>query len=240
VIANAAPQIVAPPATTNTLAQVGSLPVVAGGEPICFTVGASDPDTNSLSYLWDFGAGATNDPCHVFTNCGPHTVSVAISDGITSTSVTSPVAVACLLDITKMQVKLNFAKTNSDSCSLTATLEDLVAGYNLTNKVVTLDIGGAQVPFTLDAKGKGKGVSSFGSCKLAYNKKKTLWTLTANLAKGSWQTPWATYGLLNALVPKKPATQVTMPVVMVIDTNAFAGERLMAYTAKFNKSGSAK
>jgi len=235
------PQITAPLAVTNELTQVGGLPVVAGGEPICFTVGVYDPNANSLSCLWDFGNGATStdcDPCHVFTNCGPHTVSVVVSDGVASTNATSTVAVACTLTITKMQVTLNFAKTNSDSCSLTATLPDLDANYNLTNKVVTLDIGGAQVPFTLDAKGNGRGTSAFGSCKLAYGNR-TGWTFTANLAKGSWQTPWAAYGL-EANTVANPGVWVTMPVVVVIDTEAFAGERAMLYTAKWNKSGSAK
>jgi T5SS/PEP-CTERM-associated repeat protein len=237
------PQITEPPSvTTNKLAQVGDLAVVAGGEPICFTVVAYSPDTNSLNYLWDFGDGATNDPCHVFTNCGPHEVSVVVSDPFASTNVTSTVAVGCLLDITKMQVKLNFARTNSDSCTLTATLEDLVAGYDLTNKVVTLDVGGAQVPFTLDKKGKGKGVnpSGNGSCKLAYNKRTHLWTLTANLKKGSWQTPWANYSMINSNIPKPGILITNFPVISVLDTNAFVGIRNLHYTAKYGKSGSAK
>ena len=238
------PQITEPPSvTTNKLTQVGSLPVVGGNEPICFTVVANDPDTNSLlSYLWNFGDGATNDPCHVFTNCGPHEVSVVVSDLFASTNATSPVAVACELTITKMQVKLNFAKTNSDSCTLTATLLDLDAGYDLTNKTVTLDIGGAQVPFTLDKKGKGKGVSpdGNGSCKLTYKKRTGLWTLTAKLAKGSWQTPWANYSMISSNIAKPGISITNFPVISVLDTNAFAGTRNLHYTAKYGKSGSAK
>jgi len=148
-----------------------------------------------------------------------------------------------LLDITKMQVKLNFAKTNSDSCTLTATLKDLAAGYDLTNKVVTLDIGGAQVPFNLDPKGKGRGVNTtFGNCKLTYNKRKTLWTLTANLSKGSWQTPWAAHVPVpvNSTVIRPGALVTNFPAIIVLDTEAFMGTTNLHYTAKFNKSGTAK
>jgi hypothetical protein len=38
----------------------------------------------------------------------------------------------------------------------------------------------------------------------------------------------------------KPGRSVTMPVVVVIGTDAFAGEHAMVYTAKAGKSGSAK
>ena len=100
-----------------------------------------------------------------------------------------------------------------------------------------LDIGGAQVPFTLDAR--GRGVSSFGTCELAYNKRTRQWTLNANLVNGSWQTPWAAHGLVNATIPK-PGVSVTMPVVVLIGDEAFADERTMRYTATKNQSGSAK
>jgi len=216
---------------------------VAVDETNVFTVGATN---GVLSYQWTFGDGAVSDwssssnASHAYvTDCGPYDASVIVSNNVLAVSSNFTVAVACSMNITKMGVKLNFAKPNSDSCSLTATL-NLGTGYNLTNKVVTVDVGGAQVPFTLDAKGKGKGASAFGSCKLAYNKKLVLWTLTVKLAKGTWRTPWGAHGLVNDNVPKMPVTSVTMPVVVAIDAEAFAGERTMVYTAKYNKSGSAK
>ncbi len=144
------------------------------------------------------------------------------------------------LTITKMQMKWTLAKTNSDSCTLTATISDLDSGYNLTSKLVTLDVGGAQLPFTLDARGKGRGIGTFGSCKLTYKKKQQIWELTAKLAKGSWQGLWEKYGLVNNNVPKKPTTVVTVPVVMVIDAASCAGVQSMGYTAKRFRSGTAK
>jgi hypothetical protein len=243
---NSAPMIVTPPVVTNALLQLTNVAVVAQGDTNVFMVGAFDPDGDPLSYQWSFGDGAnsdwlaTNIASHVYTtNCGPYTAGVIVSDGHAIARSNLTVIIACQLTVTKMQVKLNFAKQNADSASLTAIL-DLDAGFNLTNKVVRLDIGGTtNVTFALDAKGKGRGVSSFGSCKLAYKKKMKQWTLRAKLAKGSWQASWATYGLENKNVPK-PGVWVAMPVVVLIGSEAFADERPMLYTAILNKSGSAK
>jgi hypothetical protein len=239
VIVNAPPSITSPPSATNALAQVDTMTVAAENEPLCFTVGMFDPDFNPLSCQWDFGDSATStdcDPCHVFTNCGQYAVSVAISDGLAWTNATGLVTIACPLTVTKMRVKVNFAKPYADSASLSAIL-NLDAGFSVTNKTpITLNIGGAQVPFTMDVK--GRGVSPFGSCKLTRNKKTGLWTLTAKLAKGTWREPWATHGLVNQTV--KPGAWVTMPVVVVIGDDALANERPMLYTATKDKSGSAK
>ena len=245
-IVNAPPEITSPPTATNILAQVDNLPVVAGVaglEPSCLTVGMFDPDFNALYCFWDFGDGAQSagidcNPCHVFTNCGQYAVSVEVSDGFVSTNAAGLVTVACPMTVTKMRVKVNFAKQYADSASLSAILDNLDAGYSMTNMAVTLNIGGAQVPFTLDAKGKGKGVSRYGSCKLARNKKTGLWALKAKLAKGTWREPWLAHGLVNQNV--KPGVWVIMPVVVVIGDGALANERPMLYTAKAGKSGSAK
>jgi len=242
-----APVFTTGPTVTNALLQIGNLAVVEAGDTNVFSVMATDPGTNQLSYQWLFGDGVTNVwslsglAQHAYTTnyCGPYAASVTVSNGWAAISTNLTVAVACELTVTKMQVKLNFAKTNSDSCSLTATLEDLVAGYDLTNKVVTLDVGGTtNVTFTLDAK--GRGVSTFGSCKLAYGKKTGLWTLTAKLRKGSWQTPWANYSMISSNIPRPGISITNFPVISVLDTNAFVGIRNLHYTAKYGKSGTAK
>jgi streptogramin lyase len=140
-----------------------------------------------------------------------------------------------VLTITKETAKLNFAKPNADSCVLTATL-DLDSGYNLTNTPVSLDIAGADMSFTLDAKGKGRGVNAYGSCKLSYKKKTGPWTFTAKLKNGSWVSQWEAYGLANATTN----CTVTLPVSLVIGDEGFAGEKALLYKAKAGKSGSAK
>ncbi|MGD0016197.1 MAG: S53 family peptidase [Verrucomicrobiia bacterium] len=143
---------------------------------------------------------------------------------------------ATKLTVARMQVKLNFAKPNSDSCTLTATL-DPGAGFSVTNKPVTLDIGGAQVAFTLDAK--GRGATPPNTCKLSHKKNTGLWTFTAALKKGSWATQWGTYGLTSAATARA-GDFVTLPVILVIDGEEFYWNQSMLYKAKAGKSGTAK
>ena len=246
---NNPPVITLGPGVTNAI-QVGGLTIVIAGETNVFTVGADGENGAPVSYEWLFGDGVTNawsssnSVEHAYgTNCGPYQVSVVITDGKEEPIISNMmVTVACELIITKLKATLNFAKTNSDSCNLSATLADLGAGYDLTNKVMTVDVGGAQVPFQLDAKGKGKGkdVSGFGSCKLAYNKGAHLWTLTAKLAKGTWRTPWSAYSMINSNISKPAVVITNFPAIVALDTEAFMGTTNLHYTAKHGKSGSAK
>ena len=146
---------------------------------------------------------------------------------------------ASALTIVKETAKLNFAKANSDSCAFTGTLA-LETGLSLTNAAVTVEVGGADAAFTLDAKGKGRGVSTNGTCKLSYKKKTGLWTFTAKLKSGSWATQWETYGLSNVTTTAKAGVPVTLPVTLVIGDEGFYGEKTLHYKAKAGKSGSAK
>ncbi len=139
------------------------------------------------------------------------------------------------LTITKETAKLNFAKTNSDSCTLTGMLT-LEPGFSLTNTAVTVDIGEAQASFTLDAK--GRGTNSPNTCKLSYKKNTGPWTFTATLKNGSWATQWEAYGLTNAPTPKA-GVSVTLPVTLFIGDEGFTGEKTLLYKAT-DKSGSAK
>jgi pectate lyase len=229
---------------TNATLSVGNVAVVVAGEPNVFSVGATDPDGESLVYQWSFGDGDTapwspsNTVEHAYSNCGPFTVSATISN--TETSVTSnfTVAVACELGISKSQLKLNFAKPNADGCKVTGTF-DLPAEYSFSNRLATLNIGGAQVSFALDSKGAGvNGYNKFGRPK--YNATTRLWTFKATLKNGSWQTPWADYSMINSNIPKPGVAVADLPVILLVDTEAFMATTNLQYTATQGKSGSAK
>ncbi len=128
---NQALLIVSAPVVTNALLNIPNVSVVMVGETNVFNVGATGPVGQPLSYQWQFGDDVTNaesslsTALHVYatTNCGPATASVTVSAGGASITSNLTVAVACQLAVTKLQAKLNFAKANSDSCSLTATPE---------------------------------------------------------------------------------------------------------------------
>jgi T5SS/PEP-CTERM-associated repeat protein/autotransporter-associated beta strand protein len=241
------PVITAGLTVTNGVLQVGSVAVVVAGDTNVFSVGATDP--HPLSYQWSFGDGTTNawSPSstaeHAYTtNCGPYDASVTVSNGWAATSSNLTVSVACQLNITKLQATLNFAKTNADRCTVKGAFDppaDYTNAYSFAGKLATLDIGGADVSFTLGSKGSGRnGLSTFS--KPTYNKKTGLWTFNATLKNGSWRTPWAAYSMINSNIPKPGALVTNLPVIFLLDTEAFMGTTNLHYTAKQGKSGTAK
>jgi hypothetical protein len=243
----AQPAITSGPTVTNALLHIRDLWIVAAGETNAFAVSATDPGGNPLDYQWSFGDGSTNawsalsTATHAYTstNCGGlYTASVTVTNGTLSTSSNLTVMVACPLKLTKLQGKLNFAKTNADSCTVKGTF-DLPANYSFAGKLVTLDIGDAPVSFSLGRKGSGvNGLNVFK--KPTYNKKTGLWTFSATLKNSSWQSSWAEYGMINSDIPKPGVLVTNFPVVVVLDTEAFMGTVNLHYTAKQGKSGTAK
>jgi hypothetical protein len=66
-----------------------------------------------------------------------------------------------------------------------------------------------------------------------------LWAFSPSLKNRSWQNLCAAYVLVNADVPK-PGVTVSPPVILVIDNEAFMEIPNLQYTARSNKSGTAK
>jgi PKD repeat protein len=230
---------------TNAALQVGNVAVVVAGDTNVFSVGATDPAGNPLSYQWYFGDDTTNDWSssstveHAYdTNCGPYAASVTISNGEAAVTSNFTVVVACQLNISKPQLKLNFAKPNADGAKVAGAFV-LPAGYSFSNRLATVSIGGAQVSFALNGKGVGvTGYNKFAAPK--YNATTGLWTFKATLKNGSWQTPWADYGMTNSTTAKPGALVADLPVILLVDTEAFMGTTNLHYTATLNKSGTAK
>ena len=238
------------PAVTNAFLHYGGRTVLVPGETNIFVVGATGPEGVVLSYQWQFGDGITNAPSplnsatHIYsdTNCGPYLASVTVQAGVTAISSNLPVVVACdFLAISKLQVGLNFAKINSDTVSLKVklALPGVTNLTQLTGLPVVVDIGDAQVPFTLDKKGHGIGPN--GSCMLvptkATKKGPGYWTATLTLSKGNWRNAWGVYGLNNAT---HKAVLVNLPVVLIIGDEAFAAYPALHYTSTYKKTGTAK
>ncbi|HVM60691.1 MAG TPA: choice-of-anchor tandem repeat GloVer-containing protein [Verrucomicrobiae bacterium] len=130
-------------------------------------------------------------------------------------------------------LNLNPAKTNADTCRLTAIIR-AESGFSLSNQTVLVNVGDAQASFTLNAK--GCSATKTNACKLTYAKKTQLWTLTASIQKGSWAAAWGEYGVTNATTPKA-GTRITLPVRVTIGNETFATEKSLLYKATVNKSG---
>ena len=246
----AAPAILTPPVITNALLVISNQFVIVVGETNVFNVSAADPVDNSLlRYRWNFGDGQTSAwsaaavATHVYSTngCGPYTASVTVSNTQAAISSNLNVSAACQLTITKLLLGVSFIKTNADSGTLIAKLNlpGVTNLIQLTGATILVDIGNAQVPFTLDNKGRSGSVPR--TCRLAYTKptktKAGYWTATIALSKGSWSGPWGAYGL-NSAAHKNDL--VIVPVVVVVGTEAFAIEKSLHYTTVPNKTGTAK
>jgi PKD repeat protein len=244
-ITPAPPMITTGVTAANAALQVGNLILVVAGDTNLFSVGATDSGGGTLGYQWSFGDGvtnawsATNTVAHAYTtNCGPYTASVTISNGSASVTSNFTVAVACQLHLFKLAPKLNFTKTNADSCTVVGAFEP-PAGVNFAGKLATLNIGGAQLSFTLPARGRAlNGLSSFTTPSL--NKRTGLWSLKATFKNGSWQAPWANYSMIDSNIPKPGLLVNDLPVILVLDTEAFMATTNLHYSAIQGKSGTAK
>jgi hypothetical protein len=242
VATNASPLITSGVTASNALLEAGGVTVVVGGQTNVFSIGATDPGNNPLNFQWSFGDGTTNAWAstniaeHVYTNCGPFDVEVTVSNNFLAVSSNFTVVVACEMQVTKLQAKLNFKKSDADKFNLTAIVE-LPDGFDPSGKSVSVNVAGAQATFALDAN--GKGANAQGTCKLSFNSKTNDWTLKVSQKKGDWQTPWAATGLIDDDVPK-PGDAVTLPVVVLVGDEGFAADEPMVYVAKEGKSGTAK
>lgn len=232
-------QIASAPAATNALGTIGDTAVVKRGDTTGFSVVSYSTNGYPVSCLWDFGDGDSSadcNPSHVFTNCGMYAVSVTISDVVSSMTTGMTVAVACPMDISSLKLQAKFTRIGADTCAIKGTLPELPAGFSLTNATVTLDVGGAQVDFQLDAK--GRGVNTHGNIKFSYNQKTTIWTFTGKL-KGNMLGSWVNYGLTTEIMLN---AEVTLPVLLMLqsDTQAtFDVEPLLSYTNAKGTSGRA-
>ncbi|HVM60706.1 MAG TPA: choice-of-anchor tandem repeat GloVer-containing protein [Verrucomicrobiae bacterium] len=213
---------ITPQGTLTTLWQFNS---TNGANPYAALVQGSDGDFYGTTH-----SGGTN---FTVVPAPPHPGGSTLSTNFLGT--VFRLALSGPLTVKKLQarVNLNPTKIDMDTCSLTAS-PALEPGFSVTNRLVTVDIGGAQESFTLNAKGSSK--SPTNSCILSYAKNTKVWTLTASMKYGSWATQWETYGVTNATTSKIGVT-VTLPVTVVISNQTFATETTLNYKAAFDKSG---
>jgi hypothetical protein len=232
-------QITSPPAATNALGIIGGTAIVKPGDTIGFVVGASSTNGFLVGCLWDFGDGDSSadcNPSHVFTNCGTYPVSVTLTDNVTSVTTGLRVAVACPMEISSLKLQAKFTRVGADTCAIKGTLPGLSPDFSFTNAAVTFDVGGAQVGFQLNPK--GRGANPQGNIKLSFSQKTGTWTFTGKL-KGNMQDSWAKYGITSAITL---SGEVTLPVVLLLQSDAiksFEVEPLLSYSNKAGSSGKA-
>ena len=250
VVVNAHSSSVPPPVITNAVAEIGGIPVVVPNKPFIFSAAATDAAGNPLGYSWNFGDGTTGvgyQPTHVFSNCGPHTVTYVITGGMAPVTNTLLVAVACPFEVRPKPLSLlmsvNFATNKSELATLRGTFA-VPPGFYPSNRWATVAVGGVSRDFWM--AGKKPGTSGLSRLTLSFKNFKTksgvvtntIGTLSATL-KGDWNAAWADDGLINATTN----LTINVPVWLLLDSDppeSFFAEKQLLYKAKFGKTGSAK
>jgi len=155
---------------------------------------------------------------------------------ISSTPTGNPITVAGLqpLTITKVSIKLNFAKPVSDSISFSGTVA-IPAGFNPVGAKVLIDSGGVAKSVTLNAKGND-------SVKITVKAKKGVVLAqtskyAAKFLKGNFAATLAAAGLTNA---KTKSATVMATFTLIVNGTVLQKTQTMKYTNTSGKTGSAK
>ena len=141
--------------------------------------------------------------------------------------------------VSKLAIKLNFAKPAHDSIGLKGTLA-VPAGFAVAGATLEVSIGGVVKTFTLDAKGKAKVGTD--QAKLAVKAKKGVVAaqdakLSIKLTKGSFASALSDEGLVNATVTE---VAVSVPVEIQLNGTMYAKTQPQLYSAKAGKTGKTK
>ncbi len=202
----------APPATYALTVNLGSgSGLYPAGTTV--TIVANAPLTGQLFDAWA-GAAVANAKAATTTLTMP-------AAAVTVTAMYKNAPPPNPLTLTKLTGVVFFNSAGKDTYKVTGSINSASLIYS--DAVVALDVGGAQVTFTLNAK--GLGVSSNGTIK--FSKSGSTQKFVAALKKGTWAAPWTQSGLTN-----EPQTNVAIPisVVMTINGAANAGNKYVQYS----------
>jgi hypothetical protein len=178
------------------------------------------------------------------TTAGAPTCDGACLDGFICAEDLGGLGCACVegapLNVTKLQIRLNFAKPDKDVVALTATVP-IPADFVVDGKSVVVDVGGVVKSFTLDAKGKSETpdgakaslkVKAKGGVVAAQDSK-----LSVKMPKGNFASSFTNEGLTDTTVKDAP---VTIAVDVTVDSARKRKAQPQLYSAKQGKSGRTK
>ena len=142
------------------------------------------------------------------------------------------------LSVSKLGIKLSFAKPNSDAIGMSGLLL-IPDGFTVAGQTVIVDIGGVVKSFTLDPKGKSpKGNDSIAVGVKAGKTGTPLQVakFAVKLMKGSFAAALLDDGLVNATT----TAQVTVPVTVIFNAETLQKAVAQSYKASAGKGGATK
>lgn len=162
------------------------------------------------------------------------------NDGASTPFGGAPAGTAQTLTLTKVGVKLDFAKAGKDTVGLKGTLP-VPADFDANGKVVSVFVGGVAATFTLDAKGASP--RSGNAFKLLLKKKKKVVTaqnatFSAAFGKGSYASMLADEKIDGSATAKGEAR--TVNVIVLFNQTLYQVTQNLTFTAMKGRTGSAK
>lgn len=183
----------------------------AVGQPVDFSVVASDPDDDLLTITWDFGDASSDTGdlvTHAFAAPGSYLVTVTVDDGTLDVTGQVTMIVGDLTALDKFRAVVFFGDTDHDALAL-KTLVPIPANFVPGGETVNVDVGGVLATFVLSAKGSGSADS--GRIKVKFNKRSRQWLVKLGLKSGNYQGLWGDDGVVSGSFTDAP---VNTPVIL--------------------------
>jgi hypothetical protein len=177
--------------------------------------GDTDTDGDGFSDTIELAAGSSA------TNASDRPVGLA------------PAGKTGVLSVTKLGIKLSFAKPASDAIGLSGLLL-IPEGLSVAGQTVIVDVGGVVKTFTLDAKGKAKQSNDSFAAGVKAGKTGTplqVAKFAMKLMKGDFDAALADEGLVSGTVE----TTVIVPVTVVFNGEVLKKAVTQTYRAKGEK-----
>jgi len=172
------------------------------------------------------------------------------NDGTPDTSDSSPFdffagGASTAMTIKSLKGSVKFGKSDSDAVSIQGTLPKLPANLDVSAKDIVINVGGAALTFTLDAKGKGKSLQGNAALSLKPSKRnKTTKKIDflggdvafkIKMAKGTWSDDWTDEGILTSLETK--AANIPFALTLTLGGKPFTATVTTVYKGKADKGG---
>ena len=248
-------------------------PPVIAGEPsmtpnpattsdmVAFSVNATDPDGDALSFTWNFGdnmVGSGPSVMHQYANPGTYLVFVQVADGRGGIAKT-PLNLVVLpapnpppehgaplpgnLIVTQARISLNFASPNGkqlgrDNINIKAVLE-LPKNFISAGSLVTVNIGAVGANFTLGKNNSAKaGKNTFRLTEKLVKKIFMGGAVKIHFVlSGSFANALAASGMTNATTSKL-GIPVSLPVSVIFgDGTLYSTQVNLIWIARTNKNG---